>query len=253
MDRSIRIEMRRKRMGAPLERLRSRHIDVICKPLRDAASTWARQHLQELVGAEPQLPDELDDRAQDVWEPLLAIADEAGGDWPAVSRDAAVALSGSRHDDALSLGVRLLRDIRLVFAANDDVDKLPSVDVISALAELDDGPWGDWYGKTITPQAISRLLKPYGIKTMEIWLNGAKHRGWMRAQFEDAWERYLPEPVEPVEPVDAASGTEADSTGPTAPTGPPACMHEAHRGAEWCNDTGRLICGICHPQPDRKA
>jgi Protein of unknown function (DUF3631) len=31
------------------------------------------------------LPEELDDRAQDIIEPLLAIADEAGGEWPNVS------------------------------------------------------------------------------------------------------------------------------------------------------------------------
>ena len=30
--------------------------------------------------------DQLSDRAQDVWEPLLAIADLAAGDWP-VARD----------------------------------------------------------------------------------------------------------------------------------------------------------------------
>ena len=31
----------------------------------------------------PQLPDQLNDRQQDIWEALLAIADAAGGEWPA--------------------------------------------------------------------------------------------------------------------------------------------------------------------------
>ena len=251
MDRSIRIEMLRK--VEPVDRLRARQIREICQPLNHAAATWAAQNVALLTGAEPELPEELDDRAQDIWEPLIAIADRAGGDWPETSRAAAVALARHREDDGLSVRVQLLRDIRRVFDANEGADRLTSSTVILELAQYDDGPWGDWYGKTIAPQAISKLLQPFGIKTREIWSEGHKHRGWMRAQFEDAWERYLPTPVDAVEPVDAASGTEARSTRPTAPTGPPACMHEAHRGSEWRNDAGRLICGICHPQPDRKA
>ena len=39
---------------------------------------------------------ELDDRAQDVWEPLLAIADVAGDDWPQAARRAAIELSDRR-------------------------------------------------------------------------------------------------------------------------------------------------------------
>lgn len=44
----------------------------------------------------PELPDELDDRAQGIWEVLLAIADVAGEDWPERARQAARALSAAR-------------------------------------------------------------------------------------------------------------------------------------------------------------
>jgi len=36
--------------------------------------------LAKLADAEPVMP--LEDRAADVWEPLIAIADLAGGEWP---------------------------------------------------------------------------------------------------------------------------------------------------------------------------
>jgi hypothetical protein len=60
----------------------------------------------------PALPEELNDRQQGGAEPLLAIADAAGGEWPAKARAALLELyTGSAAKDN-SLGVRLLADIR---------------------------------------------------------------------------------------------------------------------------------------------
>jgi hypothetical protein len=54
------------------------------------------------------MPGEITDRAEEAWEPLVAIADMAGGDWPARARSAAVALgTGAPEDGAESIGVRL--------------------------------------------------------------------------------------------------------------------------------------------------
>jgi hypothetical protein len=54
--------------------------------LRDRLTDWLEPQIEELRRARRELPDELDDRAQDIWEPLLAIADLAGGDWPTRAR-----------------------------------------------------------------------------------------------------------------------------------------------------------------------
>jgi len=59
------------------------------------ATSW-----QQLGDAYPELPDGLSDRQGDAWEPLLAIADAAGGDWPAHARAAAVALHSAPHQRA---------------------------------------------------------------------------------------------------------------------------------------------------------
>ncbi len=123
-DRAIPIELRRRRRGEYVDRFRQRKVEPDAVPLHSAAAAWAKANLRALAEAEPELPDELDDRAQDIAEPLLAVAEASGGEWPERARDAAIALlTGEHRDDAESLGVRLLRDIRKAFGA-EDADKL---------------------------------------------------------------------------------------------------------------------------------
>lgn len=82
-DRSIPIRLKRKAPGEAVERFRRRHAEADAEPLRARVASWAADHLDGLAIAEPVLPLELNDRAADAWEPLLAIADRAGADWPA--------------------------------------------------------------------------------------------------------------------------------------------------------------------------
>ena len=56
--------------------------DGDAEPLRRALASWAQAARDDLEVARPALPSALDDRAEEAWEPLLAIADLAGGDWP---------------------------------------------------------------------------------------------------------------------------------------------------------------------------
>ncbi|GAA3299756.1 hypothetical protein GCM10020295_38730 [Streptomyces cinereospinus] len=44
-----------------------------------AESTWAQSVRDQVDGVFPELPEGISDRPADVWEPLLAIADAAGG------------------------------------------------------------------------------------------------------------------------------------------------------------------------------
>lgn len=57
--------------------------------LGDVVREWARAHAREFVQARPELPAAAGDRAGDVWRPLLALADVAGGHWPTTARHAA--------------------------------------------------------------------------------------------------------------------------------------------------------------------
>jgi hypothetical protein len=145
--------------------------------------------MAELEAAEPELPDVLSDRAQDVWEPLLAIADAAGGEWPTRAREAAVRLS-SREPDEATLGVQLLADIRGVF---DGEDQLTTEELRRRLREMEESPWGGWNdGEGIRARELANKLRPYGVKSHDLRTDEGTRKGYRARDFGDAWERYLP-------------------------------------------------------------
>jgi uncharacterized protein DUF3631 len=191
-DRSIPIELRRRRAGEAVERFRLRMVGPEALPLQSAAAAWAKAHLEALAEAEPELPEALDDRAQDIIEPLLAIADEVGGEWPERAREAAVELlTGEHREEAESPGIRLLRDVRRAFDAKGE-DRLATGKLLERLREPDDAPWRSLRGEPLDANKLARLLKPYGIRPEKLREGSETFRGYRRASFEDAWERYVP-------------------------------------------------------------
>jgi hypothetical protein len=49
----------------------------------------------------------------------------------------------------------------------------------------------EWYGKPLSAHGLSRLLKPYRIKTMPVKVEGDAVRGYKVEQFADAFARAL--------------------------------------------------------------
>jgi Protein of unknown function (DUF3631) len=184
-SRSIPIRLKRKAPGESVERFRERDATEQARPLRDALELMALSLVSELAPARPVLPDELGDRAQDVWEPLLAIADAAGESWAKQAREAAVELSAGAAPEDDSAGVRLLADIKSVLVSE---ERVGTAVLLEALHDIEDAPWGDWYGKPMTARALAKLLRPYAIAPH----SDGKARGYSKEQFEDAWTRYLP-------------------------------------------------------------
>jgi hypothetical protein len=193
-DRAIAITLKRRAPNEPVTRFRWRDAEEEAQPIRELLASWAAASTDALTEARPDLPSELDDRAADVWEPLLAIADLAGGGWPGRARRAALALSvGSGKDDD-SLGVRLLGDIRAVFGER-GVDRIPTAELIKALLAMDEAPWGDLYGKALDARGLARRLRPYGVRSHNIRLpDGTVPKGYELTDLEDTWARYcMPE------------------------------------------------------------
>ena len=60
-----------------------------------------------------KIPGSLNDRAQDSWRPLLAIADLAGKRWAEYGRESAIKLSGEKSE--ASKRALLLSDIKAIF------------------------------------------------------------------------------------------------------------------------------------------
>lgn len=208
-DRSIPIRLRRRIVAEPVERFRRRKVEPAATGLKERVELWAASATRTLTDAEPELPDELTDRAQDVAEPLLAIADLAGGEWPGRARRAVVMLYTGNDVEDDSIGVRLLRDCRTLFypadsegKALDPVEKLSSADLCAALVAIAEAPWGESnHGRPLTLRGLARLLHPFEVRPGSIRLadgttegTTAKKtaKGYYRVDFEDAWSRWLP-------------------------------------------------------------
>jgi hypothetical protein len=120
---------------------------------------------------------------------LLAVADVAGGEWPARARAAAGYLNKHAAEESETKGVELLCHIREAFG---DVDRLESKALVESLLGRDESPWRDMRGKPLDERGLASRLKPYGIKSKVIRLGDRTPRGYAAEDFHDAWSRYLP-------------------------------------------------------------
>lgn len=207
-DRAIIVRLERKKKTETVERLRGRSARETFEPLRRKAATWTADHLEELRELEPAIPESLNDRAADFWEPLLAIADAVGGVWPDGARRAATVLSGEEdlHDNTPA--IHLLSDLRDVLIASER-GRISSKALAEALASLEERPWGSWHhGKPITPNQVSRFLKRFGITPRTLRLpENERAKGYDLGSCQDVFDRYLP-------PLNVPTGEESSHDPP---------------------------------------
>lgn len=213
VDRSIKLAMKRKTASEQVARFQRRYAEDEARPIREAAEAWGATHAEELLDAEPDLPTGLDDRAGEAWEPLLAIADHAGGRWPALARQAAIGLVGDDSDEP-GHGARLLAKLREVF---DDAVALATTAILEQVNDDEELPFGGWrHGDGLDARGLSRLLKPYGVRPRSVRIDGATStsKGYRRDQLDEAFARYLPptrqSPAQAAQAAQAAPRLERD-------------------------------------------
>jgi hypothetical protein len=181
--------MKRRAPDEHVEPFRRRYHSDEAKPIREFLEEWCAEHEAELIGAEPKMPEGIEDRAADCWEPLLAIADAAGTDWPKRARDAALVLTRRAKDEGQTRGVELLSHIREAFA---NEDKLWTETLLHRLCNKDESPWREVSGgRALNDRGLATSLKPYGVKSRDVWLSGKTKKGYCAEDFHDAWGRYL--------------------------------------------------------------
>jgi hypothetical protein len=90
LSRSVIIRMRRRHAGERVEPYRRRQHAAFGAEIRRQIECWAR--LRPEIIDWPFMPEGIQDRDADVWEPLLAVADLVGGAWPVRAREAAKVL-----------------------------------------------------------------------------------------------------------------------------------------------------------------
>jgi Protein of unknown function (DUF3631) len=209
LTRAVVIRMRRRAPSEKVTAFRRRVHAPEGEALRRRLAAWAAKVVDPMAAARPEMPLGIEDRNADVWEPLLAIADAEGGDWPQRAREAAVALIGAARDAEPSLGIRLLADMKTVFEALGK-SALATSAIIDALIALPESPWGDLKGKPINDRGLARRLQQYGIKPKVVRVGESTPRGYLKADFHDAWLRYCPrsDAVEAQQPQQAQHNPE---------------------------------------------
>ena len=99
-DRSVHIELRRRRVDEAVESFRhdrTEHLDALARKL----ARWTLDNADRIRGADPSMPKGAFNRVADNWRPLLAIADVAGGEWQARARGALECATASDRGDVL--------------------------------------------------------------------------------------------------------------------------------------------------------
>jgi len=197
VDRSITIQLERRTAKDTATKLRD--VDPAqFHRIRQQLIRWAADHIEEIKEARPALPATLNDREGDNWFPLLAIAEQIGGQWKAKADAAALALSSS--DDAESIPTQLLVALKGIYDQFPKEDFLPTSQIIEELNEEKDSPWADWNkGKGISEMKLAQILRQFGVRSERPTIGKKKVSGYYRKDLKPVFDRYVhtPPPVTP--------------------------------------------------------
>jgi hypothetical protein len=197
MTRAIIIRMRRRAFNEHCEQFRLRLHEAPGHETRDRLRAWADEVAEKAGDAWPELPVGVVDRAAECWEPLLAVADQAGGHWPQTARAACVELCKVAEGRGASLGIRLLADLRAVF---NEHEVMSTEQTLTKLRAIDEAPWDDLYGKGLNARGLAQRLRQYGVTSTKVKVDGKALQGYRREDLWDSWTRYLSPGVAEAEP-----------------------------------------------------
>jgi hypothetical protein len=188
-DRAIVITMIKARDGQ-VKRFR-RKPDYLgpLESLRADINGWLRPQLSTLGNKEPEIP--VNDRAAEKWEPLIIVADAAGGHWPERARKAAAIMEA---DAALLETVP--REIQILSDIRDAIGHNPftaTAGILEKLWNISESPWGDEH---LTSTKLAALLRQFGVTPTRNADGSA--RGYRLADLAPAFAVHLPQRPEPV-------------------------------------------------------
>ena len=193
-SRSIPIRLNRatKEQLAAITKIRGDRIGAILLPIRRQLRRFADDSLGMLRIHDPVIPEQLSARQTDVWRPLLAIADVAGGHWPATARAAAVALQGAAAEEGDS-ALLVLQDVRDIFMRR-GADVIPSADIVQILGAMEDRPWSEYRrdGRPISATALAKLLKRFDVRPRTHRIDAhTTAKGYARVELQKVFDMYL--------------------------------------------------------------
>ncbi|MET9176659.1 DUF3631 domain-containing protein [Kitasatospora aureofaciens] len=205
MDRSIVIRMRRRAEGERVAPYRTQRDRPALHAIRDKIARWAAPLADQALRLEPAMP--VEDRAADTWEPLVIIADLAGGPWPRLARQACKRMVDAevQTEEDNPGGARILADIRRIFHAAGEPDSIATDQLLFNLNGDPEAPWAETSRGGLTPRGLGAMLREFGISSGNVRMpDGTQRKGYLRNKFLDAWRRYCPA-VHPVNATAAGS------------------------------------------------
>jgi len=180
------IELKRRLKGERISHF-SYLDDVDFQQMRSDLARWAQDNGEALGLVEPVQPEGFINRTASNWRLMFAIADSLGEG----ERARAIAQHIAGVTDMASAGVNLLRDIKAHFDAS-TLDYVKSKALIDHLVADPEKPWVEWSrGKPLSEKALADLLHEYNIFSRNVGPRESQAKGYRRADFVDAWQRYL--------------------------------------------------------------
>jgi DNA polymerase-1 len=197
LDRSIPIRLERRLRSERGAKWRVRSVQQQAAAVHELLTGWAAaatELVAEHYDSDLTFPVGTNERAEDLWEPLLAVAAAAGGEWPQRARRAALELT-LNDDDSTDLAIVLLADIRLVFAGAKWPEAMKSGELVNKLNALEEAPWGGLRdGKGLSTHRLAHELAAFGLEPEKHRTEeGEQIRGWWLRSLEPVWKRYLPD------------------------------------------------------------
>ena len=186
----LRLQRASKAQMATLTKVKGHRIAQTCLPFCRQLRRVSDDCREEVRNAEPTVPSELSARQSDVWRPLFAIADFAGGRWPVDARSAARALHGVAEEEG-DYGLLMLRDVHDLFVEQ-NADVLSTAYILNALNEREDRPWPEYRnGRALTPRGLADLMGRFSARPKTLRVNGTTAKGYERVALQSAFDTYL--------------------------------------------------------------
>ena len=175
------------------QKLRGDRIAAECLSFRRKPRRFAADVRDGLAAADPPTPEVLGARQCDVWRPPLAVADAAGGGWPARAASAAVAAWAATGGET-DYGLLLLEDPRGLFDTR-GTDAPFSAVIVEELAKKEGRPRPEYRGdRPITENGLASLLRRFEVRPPTVRVGDDPAKGYRREDLAPLFKLYLPTP-----------------------------------------------------------
>jgi hypothetical protein len=188
-DRAIVLTMRRRSGAEPVEQFRLRYAGEFLAGVRHRLHDVLAGRADDVASVQPDLP--VEDRAADLWEPLVAVAHLAGDEWINRAWTAALTIVEQAREDesAANVGLMLLEATRDVLGSYADATWIGSGQLVEVLTRTPD------YRELMASlgvAGVARTLRPYGIRPANHRQGENVRKGYRLSELRDVWTRYLP-------------------------------------------------------------